>query len=1204
MIVLVRSATVRIWQTLIIMIVATLLFPACSIKSVLNQNVEKHDPDTKKIAANEPNTTEQQLRAELKTAETKYGVNSKQVVVVLKKLRVFYKSSRNSKNEGVIYDRLARIRWAPREKALRLAINDAELIHGRNSPESIAAHIALAQFFLSASQREDKFTILEQSLKLARERYNHGQPALAKILYRVGHLFSKSSIDSDDPEKTAKLKSQFIRAESLLLESLELYEKNADPDPRYRKKVVKRLYALYRISKQYNKAVEIIERGLRIEVKYHAGKQQDVAKGLYEIGKKHNSFKKYNAALYALKRSLELDTAQYGKQHRYISVTQHELGKVYENLMQYTYAISAFKSSLAISTKLYPNGSTDVALDLRDLASVYRKVGFYDLALPLLKNSLAMYKKLLPNDHRAVVQGYHHLSGLLIDMGNYSEALTLSLRVLEILKARDKPKNRDIAYVMNSLAIIYDKMGNYSKASLLYIKSLAKLDNNKNSEYPNILGNYAVLLAKFGQNSKALSLHQQSIALHKKKRPINYLSLAKELSNLGGLFTEMETPGKAVPVLQQSLAIRENIFPENHPLIALSLNNLAVAYGMLGQNDKALSLHLRISNIYKNLYSAEHPVMAKHFNNLAYLYLKLADLKKAESMMFKSLTLAQSGQGNQEIMWRVQSGLGVLYSKLQRHELAIFWGKESVNTIQGLRANLTGLDKETNTGFLQNKRYVYQNLADLLITQGRLGEAQLVLQMLKEQELFDSLQRSSKSDPRNTRVVLTGLEQKRFAKYYELRDQQVALGKERAELIRKQKLGEISETKKKHLVKIKVELLPLLREAMLVFLQNLQKQSDQFAKNKAYRRGESRLELVETNLQKAMVQVQQNDPDARIAALQYVVTDNRLSILLSTPNNPPVAKQIEFDSKSLGSDILTVRALLIASYSSRSDSEFLNTKLNALYKLLIQPIAQELKTLETKTLILVPNDVLRYIPFSALYDGQRYLIQDYTLTLFNEAVKKDFAISPVKNMQLAAMGLSQAVDKFPALSMVPDELTAVAIKSGIKGKTFLDEAFTLVVLKNALKQNFTILHLASHFEFVPGRPDASRFFLGDKSALYLSDIARENFRFDNFSLVTFSACETGLGGGLGADGSEMESLGALVQNQGARAVMATLWKVADSSTSELMLLFYRYYHADQLSKAEALRKAQLKMINGQSSGRRSWSRPYFWAPFVLMGDWR
>ncbi|VAW99569.1 hypothetical protein MNBD_GAMMA21-682, partial [hydrothermal vent metagenome] len=375
---------------------------------------------------------------------------------------------------------------------------------------------------------------------------------------------------------------------------------------------------------------------------------------------------------------------------------------------------------------------------------------------------------------------------------------------------------------------------------------------------------------------------------------------------------------------------------------------------------------------------------------------------------------------------------------------------------------------------------------------------------------------------------------------------------------------------------------------------------DQFAKDKAYRQGESQLEMTETNLQKAMTQVQQNDPDARIAALQYVVTENRLSILLSTPNNPPIAKQIEFDGKSLRSQVFTVRELLS---DPKSDRDILKKHLQSLHTMLITPIAEDLNALKTKTLILVPNDVLRYIPFAALYDGKRYLVQDYTLTLFNEAVKKDFNSKPAKIWKLAAMGLSLPVENLPALTNVREELDAVATKSGMNGKSYLNEAFTRVVLKDALRKNYNVLHLASHFEFVAGRPDASRFFLGDKSSLYLGDIAREDMRFDNFSLVTFSACETGLGGGLDADGRDMESLGALVQNQGARAVMATLWKVEDSSTASLMEMFYRVRHNNKLAKAASLRKAQLKFIK-RGGGKSVLAHPYYWAPFVLMGDWR
>jgi CHAT domain-containing protein len=198
------------------------------------------------------------------------------------------------------------------------------------------------------------------------------------------------------------------------------------------------------------------------------------------------------------------------------------------------------------------------------------------------------------------------------------------------------------------------------------------------------------------------------------------------------------------------------------------------------------------------------------------------------------------------------------------------------------------------------------------------------------------------------------------------------------------------------------------------------------------------------------------------------------------------------------------------------------------------------------------------------------------------------------------MGLTQEVENLPALTSVQDEVNGITTQTGLKGKAYLDDAFTRVALTGALNQEYNVLHLATHFVFAPGRPDASRLFLGDRSTLYLSDIAREKLNFKRFALVTFSACESGLGGGLDVDGREMESLGALVQLQGAQAVMATLWKVEDTSTADLMKNFYRARHDDKLGKAAALRSAQLKFIN--RGGVRS--RPYYWAPFVLMGDWR
>lgn len=150
-----------------------------------------------------------------------------------------------------------------------------------------------------------------------------------------------------------------------------------------------------------------------------------------------------------------------------------------------------------------------------------------------------------------------------------------------------------------------------------------------------------------------------------------------------------------------------------------------------------------------------------------------------------------------------------------------------------------------------------------------------------------------------------------------------------------------------------------------------------------------------------------------------------------------------------------------------------------------------------------------------------------------------------------------------------------------------------------------MLHVASHFVLKSGRPELSSLILGDGSRLSLADISRENLRFDAFDLVALSACQTAIGGELDVTGREVESLGARAQQQGAHAVLATLWRVSDGSTSAFMGHFYKARSNGQLNAAEALREAQLRFIStDHATTKLRYPAPYFWAPFVLMGNWR
>ena len=124
--------------------------------------------------------------------------------------------------------------------------------------------------------------------------------------------------------------------------------------------------------------------------------------------------------------------------------------------------------------------------------------------------------------------------------------------------------------------------------------------------------------------------------------------------------------------------------------------------------------------------------------------------------------------------------------------------------------------------------------------------------------------------------------------------------------------------------------------------------------------------------------------------------------------------------------------------------------------------------------------------------------------------------------------------------------------------------------------------------------------LGDGKHLSLRELRESEYRFDHLDLLTLSACETAMFGGREADGREVDGFGALAQRKGAKGVLATLWPIADDSTAQLMQSFYRIRERQGLSKAEALRQAQLELLRG--SQNKEYEHPFYWAAFILMGS--
>ncbi len=920
---------------------------------------------------------------------------------------------------------------------------------------------------------------------------------------------------------------------------------------------LKNLIATHKKMGRLNKVLELYQRIVIMKELKFGKEDYRIASSLNNLALSYASIGDTKQALALYKRILAVYKKKWGKNNAKSIIVLNNLGSVYTQIGNYDLALSVYKQALKIAEMTIGETHINTATNLNSLAVLYNILGQYDAALPLYQRAFKIFEKKLGLDDEQTITTLNNLAVLQNNIGNYEQSLKLHLQALVIYEKKYGNNDINTAIGLNNLAGIYYSLGKFEQALTLFNRALKIVENQLGKEHiktASTLNNIALLYKSLGKKNKSLPLYKRALAINLKQLGENHVSTANSLSNLAVFYDDMGDYKKALPLIKRALAIYNKKTGNTHPTAILSLTRLAYIYNHIGSYDIAL----------------------KTFNN--------------------ALILAQNNPYTDEVLWVIEYGLFSVYNRIGKRNIAILWGKEAVNTIQSLRLKIK--KQNLKSDFFKNKKRIYSNLADLLISKNRISEAQIVLQMLKEEELVDILKRSSKQSISQKRIILTGLEKKRFTRYFELRDQQLTLAGEKVSLQSQEKLDNLTLEQKNRLSVIVKKDLPLIRDAMLLFLKELQEQSDQYTQDKAYRQNEAGIELVETNLQKAMLNVKRNDDSSKVVALQYVVTDKRLSILLSTAGSPPLARQVEIDGEALRHKILNLRELL---YTPESKRDFVNLSLHDLYKTLIVPIEADLKKLKADTLILVLNDVLRYVPFSALYDGSRYLIQDYTLALFNEAVKKDFGSPLAENWRLAAMGLTRAVEQFPALTNVRDELQAVTKKSGLNGTMYLDDEFTRQVFTSSLTKNFNVLHVASHFEFVAGRADVSRLFLGDRSSLYLADIVRENMRFDKFSLVTFSACETGLGGGLDADGREMESLGALVQNQGASAVLATLWKVEDSSTASLMEVFYRLHKQNNLSKAQALRMAQLKFVK---RGKGVLGHPYYWAPFILMGDWR
>ena len=339
----------------------------------------------------------------------------------------------------------------------------------------------------------------------------------------------------------------------------------------------------------------------------------------------------------------------------------------------------------------------------------------------------------------------------------------------------------------------------------------------------------------------------------------------------------------------------------------------------------------------------------------------------------------------------------------------------------------------------------------------------------------------------------------------------------------------------------------------------------------------------------ALSKITELDAIAKTAVVIYpILLPDRTELLVSLPSG---LKRILV---SVGAETLTreVREFR-RKLEKRTTREYL-PHAQKLYDWLIRPLEADLASFPIDTLVFVPDGALRTIPMAALHDGKQFLIAKYGVGITPSLSLSDPRPIKRENMKVLAVGVTEAVQGFPALPNVSVELKEMQTLLG--STTLADREFLAANLEKTLKEEqFSIVHVASHGEF--GNDVDNTFLLTYDTKVSLDRLNQMigvfRFRDDPLELLTLSACDTAAGDDRAALG-----LAGMAIKAGARSALATLWNINDQATVDVVMDFYREIKDPGISRAVALQRAQMKLINNPR-----FEHPGFWSAFLMINNW-
>ncbi len=339
------------------------------------------------------------------------------------------------------------------------------------------------------------------------------------------------------------------------------------------------------------------------------------------------------------------------------------------------------------------------------------------------------------------------------------------------------------------------------------------------------------------------------------------------------------------------------------------------------------------------------------------------------------------------------------------------------------------------------------------------------------------------------------------------------------------------------------------------------------------------------------VELDKQQVDLTAAIVYPIVLGDRLEVIVSIPNQPLQHYSTPLSKDEIEQTLISLRRSLV----TRTSRQY-RVHANTVYNWLIAPIQDTLANSGIKTLVFVPDGLFRNIPMAALYDGEQFLLEKYSVAI--SPGLKLTAPQPLKRQTLKALtaGLTEERLGFAQLPNVAIEIQE--INAALSGIVLMDNGFTRNTLQEQLlKTPFPVVHIATHGQFSSSAEDTFILAWDDRiNVNELDSLLRVRNRSNSneaLELLVLSACQTATGDDRAALG-----LAGMAVRAGARSTLATLWYIDDAATVPLMIDFYKFLNQDNLTKSEALRQAQLNLLKNVD-----YQHPIYWAAYVLVGNW-